>query len=91
MKTRLIGKLLASMVGLGCNNFGMRTNFEQSAAVVDAALDEGITLFDTADIYGDTNSEEFLGRALGARRTDIIIGTTFGMAVDAEPEGAKPD
>jgi aryl-alcohol dehydrogenase-like predicted oxidoreductase len=89
MKTRPVGKLSASVVGLGCNNFGMRINFEQSAAVVDAALDEGITLFDTADIYGDTKSEEFLGRALGARRTDIIIGTKFGMAADAEPAGRE--
>ena len=87
MTTRPIGKLSASVVGLGCNDFGMRINFEQSAAVVDAALDEGITLFGTADIYGDTKSEEFLGRALGARRTDIIIGTKFGMAVDAERQG----
>ena len=91
MTTRPIGKLSASVVGLGCNDFGMRINFEQSAAVVDAALDEGITLFGTADIYGDTKSEEFLGRALGARRTDIIIGTKFGAAVDTDRQGAKPD
>ena len=79
------------MVGLGCNNFGMQIDFEQSAVVVDAALDEGITLFDTADVYGGTNSEEFLGRALGARRTAIIIGTKFGAVVDADRQGAKPD
>ena len=91
MKTRSIGKLSASVVGLGCNNFGMQIDFEQSAAVVDAALDEGITLFDTADVYGGTNSEEFLGRALGARRTAIIIGTKFGAVVDADRQGAKPD
>jgi aryl-alcohol dehydrogenase-like predicted oxidoreductase len=87
MQAPPIGKLSASVVGLGCNNFGMRINFEQSAAVVDAAVDEGIRLFGTADIYGDTKSEEFLGRALGARRTDIIIGTKFGMAVDTERQG----
>jgi len=91
MKTRSIGKLSASVVGLGCNNFGMRIDFEQTAAVVDAALDEGITRFDTADIYDDTKSEEFLGRALGARRTEIIIGTKFGMAIDADRQGARPD
>jgi len=49
MKTRSIGKLSASVVGLGYNNFGMQIDYEQSAAVVDTALDEGITLFDTAD------------------------------------------
>jgi aryl-alcohol dehydrogenase-like predicted oxidoreductase len=79
------------VVGLGCNNFGMQIDYEQSAAVVDAAFDEGITLFDTADIYGGTKSEEFLGRALSARRSEVIIGTKFGMAVDADRQGAKPE
>ncbi len=91
LRTRPVGKLSASVVGLGCNNFGMRINVEQSAAVVDAALDEVIALFDSADIYGETNSEEFLRRALGARRTDIIIATKFGMAVDADRQGATLD
>jgi len=86
MKTRPIGTLSASVVRLGCNHFGMRINFEQSAAV---GARRGITLFDTADIYGETKSEEFLGRALGARCNDIIIGTKFGMPADAEPAGRE--
>ena len=70
MQTRSIGALDASVVGLGCNNFGGRIDEAATKKVVDAALDAGITLFDTADIYGGTLSEEFLGRALGrpARR-----------------------
>ena len=79
------------MVGLGCNNFGWRTDERTSAAVVRAALDAGVTLFDTADIYGGTQSEEFLGRALGARRQDVIIATKFGGKVDAARRGARPD
>ena len=70
MRTRRIGSLEVSVVGLGCNNFGGRIDYDASAAVVHGALDAGITFFDTADIYGGTRSEEFLGRALGhtARR-----------------------
>ena len=68
MQTRKIGSLEVSVVGLGCNNFGWRLDADGSARVVDAAIDDGINFFDTADIYGGTKSEEFLGRALGARR-----------------------
>ena len=64
MQTRSIGALDASSVGLGCNNFGGRIDEAASKKVVDAALDVGINLFDTADIYGGTLSEEYLGRAL---------------------------
>ena len=91
MNTRRIGSLTVSVVGLGCNNFGTRLDAAQTAAVVHAALDAGITFFDTADIYGGTHSEEFLGRALGTRRRDVIVATKFGMAVDARRRGAKPD
>lgn len=91
MERRSIGSLPVSIVGLGCNNFGMRIDYEASARVVRAALDAGITLFDTADIYGGTKSEEFLGRALGAQRRDVIIATKFGMAVDDERRGARPE
>ena len=91
MRTRKIGSLEVSVVGLGCNNFGGRLDYDGSAAVVHEALDAGITFFDTADIYGGTRSEEFLGRALGARRADIVLATKFGMQVDAEHKGAKPD
>jgi aryl-alcohol dehydrogenase-like predicted oxidoreductase len=90
MRTRKIGSLDVSVVGLGCNNFGGRIDYDASAAVVAAALDDGVTFFDTADIYGGTKSEEFLGRALGARRADIVLATKFGMQVDPEHKGAKP-
>jgi len=81
MKLRRLGAsgLKVSEVGLGCNNFGMRIDEKQTAAVVDAAIDAGITLFDTADIYGATKSEEFLGKALGKKRNKIVLATKFGM------------
>ncbi len=91
MRTRRIGTLEVSMIGLGCNNFGGRIDFDRSAAVVSAALDNGITFVDTADIYGGTKSEEFLGRALGRRRDDVVVATKFGMKVDEDRHGAKPD
>jgi len=86
METRKLGSLDVSVVGLGCNNFGMRIDEERSTAVVHAALDAGITLFDTADIYGGSLSEEFLGRALGQRRQEVVVATKFGAM-----EGAHPD
>ena len=91
MQTRAIGSLQASIIGLGCNNFGRRLDEEGSRAVVHAALQAGITFFDTADIYGGTQSEEILGRALGSRRDDVVIATKFGMPVDDERRGARPD
>jgi aryl-alcohol dehydrogenase-like predicted oxidoreductase len=91
MRTRKIGSLEVSVVGLGCNNFGGRLDYEGAAAVVHGALDAGITFFDTADIYGGTRSEEFLGRALGARRAEIVLATKFGMQVDEQRKGAKPE
>ncbi len=69
MRTRKIGSLEVSVVGLGTNNFGGRIDYGASEAVVHAALDAGVTFFDTADIYGGTHSEEFLGRALGRAAT----------------------
>ncbi len=69
-----------SVVGLGCNNFGMHIDEPETRVVVDKALDEGINFFDTAESYGEGRSEEFLGRALGARRNDIVLGTKFGYA-----------
>ena len=87
METRSIGKLDASVVGLGCNNFGGRIDEAASKRVVDAAIDAGITMFDTADIYGGTLSEEFLGRALGARRDQVIVATKFGVAIDEDRKG----
>lgn len=87
MKVRRLGNsgLKVSVVGLGCNNFGMRIDAAQTQAVVDAAIDAGVTLFDTADIYGGTKSEEFLGKALGKRRRDIVLATKFGMPVGQDP------
>src|SRR5579859_2292362 len=83
MKTRRLGNsgLKVSEVGLGCNNFGMRIDQKATQAVVDAALEAGVTFFDTADIYGATKSEEFLGKALGKRRRDIVLATKFGMRI----------
>jgi aryl-alcohol dehydrogenase-like predicted oxidoreductase len=92
METRSIGSLSASIIGLGCNNFGRRITDESAVqSTVDACLDAGVTFFDTADIYGGTKSEEMLGRALGSRRDDVLIATKFGMPVDDERKGAKPD
>ncbi len=68
-----------SVVGLGCNNFGMRVDLEGTRAVVDAALDAGVTLLDTADIYGNKGgSEEALGRVLEGRRERVVLATKFG-------------
>ncbi|HET7763263.1 MAG TPA: aldo/keto reductase [Phycicoccus sp.] len=71
--------LEVSVLGIGCNAFGARIDADRTRAVVDAAVDAGVTLFDTADVYGDGASEELLGRALGARRDSVILATKFGM------------
>ncbi len=74
-----------SAVGLGCNNFGVRLDQTATNAVVNAAIDAGITLFDTADVYGKRGgSEVMLGAALGARRKDIVLVSKFGVAMDDE-------
>jgi len=87
MEYRNVGRsgLQVSVAGLGCNNFGMRIDKEQSAAVVSRALDLGVTLFDTADIYGGTRSEEFLGAALADRRKNIVVATKFVGPVGEGP------
>ena len=74
--------LMVSVVGLGCNAFGTRIDAEQTRQVVEAALDAGITLFDTADVYGRGASEELLGKALGSHREDVVVATKFGMDMD---------
>lgn len=87
MEKRNLGPsgLQVSVVGLGCNNFGSRIDLEASRAVVDKALDLGITLFDTADIYGNKGgSETIIGEILGARRKDIVLATKFGMPMDPD-------
>jgi aryl-alcohol dehydrogenase-like predicted oxidoreductase len=68
-----------SIVGLGCNNFGRRVDLAGTRAVLDAAIAEGVTFLDTADIYGSGVSEEFLGQALEGRRDQVILATKFGM------------
>jgi aryl-alcohol dehydrogenase-like predicted oxidoreductase len=81
MRVRRLGKsgLSVSVVGLGCNNFGRRIGLEETRAVVRAALDAGVTLFDTSDTYGE--SEDFLGEVLGRERADIVLATKFGMSM----------
>ena len=74
-----------SVVGLGTNNFGMRMDQEAATAVVRRALDLGVTLFDTADVYGGAQSEALLGRALGADRQRAIVATKFGMQMGDDP------
>jgi aryl-alcohol dehydrogenase-like predicted oxidoreductase len=90
MKTRCIGSLIVSEVGLGCNNFGSRLDYAATEAVVQESLRQGVTFFDTADIYGGTKSEEFLGRALAGHRHEVVVATKFGMPVDADRKGARP-
>jgi aryl-alcohol dehydrogenase-like predicted oxidoreductase len=81
MELRRLGDsgLKVSAVGIGCNNFGGRIDEAATRAVVDAAVAQGITLFDTADVYGNQQSESFLGAALGARRQSVVIATKFAM------------
>lgn len=80
--------LMVSSVGIGCNAFGTRIDADRVRDIVDTAIDEGVTLFDTADIYGRGASEELLGAALGDRRDDVVVATKFGL----DMEGANgPD
>lgn len=90
MEYRRLGNsgLQVSLAGLGCNNFGMRIDAEQTRAVVHRALDDGVTFFDTADIYGNRGqSEEMLGKALGARRREVVVASKFGMVMADGPYG----
>ena len=87
MEQRNLGRsgLIVSAVGLGCNNFGGRSDYAATRAVVHKALDLGITLFDTSDTYGESGaSEEYLGRALAGRRNDIILASKFARPMDSE-------
>jgi aryl-alcohol dehydrogenase-like predicted oxidoreductase len=90
VETRRIGSLEVSVVGLGCNNFGGRLDRQGTRSVVAAALDAGVNFFDTADMYGETRSEELLGEALGARRDQAIVATKFGWRIDDRRHGAQP-
>jgi aryl-alcohol dehydrogenase-like predicted oxidoreductase len=92
MQFRNLGRsgLRVSLVGLGCNNFGGRIDDEAAAKVIDAAIEHGITLFDTADIYGEkAGSETALGRFLGPRRKDIVLASKFGMKMFHGGEGGS--
>ena len=92
MDTRKIGDLDVTIVGIGCNNFGRRLDRAGTDSVVHAAMEVGINFFDTADIYGDGTSEEYLGKALGPRRDEVIIATKFGAEMGGDPSrgGASP-
>ena len=81
--------LLVSALGIGCNAFGRRIDQDAATAVVHAALDEGVTFFDTADAYGVGESETMLGRALGSRREEVVIATKFGMDMGETYPGAR--
>jgi aryl-alcohol dehydrogenase-like predicted oxidoreductase len=87
MRTRSLGAggPDVSVVGLGCNNFGSRVDERGTRAVVDAALDAGVTLFDTADVYGNRGgSEELLAKALEGRRDRVVLATKFGHEMSAD-------
>ena len=85
LERRRIGSLEVSLAGLGCNNFGRRLDARGTREVVEAALEMGVTGFDTADSYGEGASERLLGQALGPRRESVVITTKFGMR--EPPEG----
>ncbi len=81
VSTRPLGHsgIPVSVIGLGCNQFGGNLDQSQTKAVLDAAIDAGITFLDTADRYGNTHSEEFMGEALKGRRDEVVLATKFGM------------
>ncbi len=94
MRTRRLGDggPEVTIVGLGTNNFGARCDLEQTRAVIEAALDAGITLFDTADIYSQGTSESYIGEALDGRRGRVLLATKFGKPMDdgpALPRGSR--
>jgi aryl-alcohol dehydrogenase-like predicted oxidoreductase len=84
MRYRPLGNsgLVVSVVGLGCNNFGWRLDAAKSRTVIDAAIDTGVTLFDTAEAYGSGQSEEIIGAALAGRRDQVVVATKFGAHGD---------
>ena len=88
MRTRKLGDggPEVTVVGLGTNNFGARCDLQQTRAVIEAALDEGITLFDTADIYSMGTSESYIGEVLDGRRDGVLLATKFGKPMDSGPD-----
>ena len=91
METRRIGTLEVSVIGLGCNNSDGRSMRAPLDASCNASIASGINFLDTADTYGKTTSEEFIGRALQGRRASVIIATKFGKPVDPTRTGARPE
>ena len=93
MEKRNVGSLDVSVVGVGCNNFGGRIDETRTDQVINAALEQGINFFDTADMYADGRSEELLGRFLvdRGRRGDVIIATKFGNDMPGQGRGARPE
>jgi aryl-alcohol dehydrogenase-like predicted oxidoreductase len=92
MRVRRLGPLEVSVVGLGCNNFGGRIDEAATFAVIDAAIDAGVTFFDTSDTYGNQGgSEELIGRALQGRRDQVVLATKWGkpMGDGAERRGSR--
>jgi aryl-alcohol dehydrogenase-like predicted oxidoreductase len=88
MRTRELGEggPEVTVVGLGTNNFGARCDLAQTRAVIDAALEEGVTLFDTADIYSQGASESYIGEVLEGRRDRVVLATKFGKPMDDGPD-----
>jgi aryl-alcohol dehydrogenase-like predicted oxidoreductase len=78
-----------TVVGLGTNNFGGRIDYGQSLAVIDEAIEQGVTLIDTADIYSQGTSEEYIGRALEGRRDAVFVATKFGKPMDENPSDRR--
>jgi aryl-alcohol dehydrogenase-like predicted oxidoreductase len=88
MRTRQLGEggPEVTVVGLGTNNFGRRCDLEQTRLVIDAALEVGVTLFDTANVYSGGTSEAYIGEVLEGRRDGVLIATKFGMPMEGEPD-----
>jgi aryl-alcohol dehydrogenase-like predicted oxidoreductase len=82
-------ELRVSRVGLGCNNFGRRLDREATRAVIDAALEVGVTFLDTADVYGSGESERFIGAALAGRRDEVVLATKFGQDASVRGPGGS--
>jgi len=91
MRKREVGSLGVSVVGIGCNNFGIRIDEPGTREVVDAAIESGINFFDTADTYANGRSEELLGRFVADRRAEVIIASKFGREMPGQGAGARPE
>lgn len=93
MDTRKLGSLDVSVIGLGCNNFGSRLDLAGTKNVIDAAIDAGVTFFDTSDSYGSTESERLMGEVLEGRRDQVVLATKFGSKNEKGglAGGARPD